>query len=563
MPARLLPILLAWLLLAGPVQGELRLSLEMDDLSGPGWRAEGVSLVLDKQGLTGAAARLKADAIPFVLENLSLDCPRPGFVPPGCPAGRLTLGAPAALRGAVALAFLPDGLRLALAGLNLAAGRLDLTAAFPTGGWRLDLEGRGLMLDPLLSLADPLLPVSLHRQSTAGILDLSAHLEQAGDLQGNLRLTGRGVGLSTAQGLYAAQGVDLEWVGAIHGPKVAGRLHLTRGELYLDPLPVTVPPGGLLLAGGLGFKDRTLTLEGLQFNHPQVLDGTVDGVIGLAGQGLSRLELTLRGAVLPEAYRRYLQPFWLGTTLGELETTGALKGGFRWRDGRLSALEVILAGVDLADGQGRFAVTDLEGGVGWGVDGDHYLSWSAARVYRLDLGAARFDLRSRGDDLLLESTARIPLLDGAVLLEQLELEDLAATPGVALAARLEPVSMKSLSQALDWPPLAGKLSGTIPGIHYRQGRVDLLGALVVQIFGGDVVLTDLHLEDPFGVVPRLYADLTIRDLNLETLTGTFDFGRITGRLEGKVRDLVLTDWRPTAFDGVLGTPPGDDTPHRI
>jgi hypothetical protein len=107
------------------------------------------------------------------------------------------------------------------------------------------------------------------------------------------------------------------------------------------------------------------------------------------------------------------------------------------------------------------------------------------------------------------------------------------------------------------------VSGIIPRVRLAGGRLAIEGALLVRAFDGSVVVRDLVLEDPFGVVPRLSANLDVQGLALEPLTRAFDFGRITGRIAGQVEGLVLEEWQPVAFDARLETPPDDDMPHRI
>jgi len=55
----------------------------------------------------------------------------------------------------------------------------------------------------------------------------------------------------------------------------------------------------------------------------------------------------------------------------------------------------------------------------------------------------------------------------------------------------------------------------------------------------------------------------VNGLDLASLTRTFSFGEIQGRLGGHIRDLHLVDWKPVAFDAQLATPPGDGSRHRI
>lgn len=61
------------------------------------------------------------------------------------------------------------------------------------------------------------------------------------------------------------------------------------------------------------------------------------------------------------------------------------------------------------------------------------------------------------------------------------------------------------------------------------------------------------MERPFGVATTLSADLDLDDLDLLAITEVFDFGSITGRLDGRIHDLRLVDWSATAFDAELRT----------
>jgi hypothetical protein len=87
--------------------------------------------------------------------------------------------------------------------------------------------------------------------------------------------------------------------------------------------------------------------------------------------------------------------------------------------------------------------------------------------------------------------------------------------------------------------------------------------LDAHVFDGRVRVSDLRLEDAFGKWPRLDADIELERLDLEQVTHAFSFGRITGRLSGRVHHLKLFDWMPVAFDAELHTPADDTATHRI
>jgi hypothetical protein len=131
----------------------------------------------------------------------------------------------------------------------------------------------------------------------------------------------------------------------------------------------------------------------------------------------------------------------------------------------------------------------------------------------------------------------------------------------ALAA--EALSLPDLTAALGWPALQGNLTVEIPAVSYAEGALDFDGELVAEAFDGTVRVKGLRLTDPFGAVPGLQAEASLRGLDLERLTRVFDLGRMTGRLDGDVHDLQLVGWEPVHFQAELRTPPGDTSRHRI
>ena len=46
----------------------------------------------------------------------------------------------------------------------------------------------------------------------------------------------------------------------------------------------------------------------------------------------------------------------------------------------------------------------------------------------------------------------------------------------------------------------------------------------MQVFDGEVAVSALSMERPFGVAPTLSADIALDDIDLESLTGVFGFG---------------------------------------
>jgi hypothetical protein len=85
----------------------------------------------------------------------------------------------------------------------------------------------------------------------------------------------------------------------------------------------------------------------------------------------------------------------------------------------------------------------------------------------------------------------------------------------------------------------------------------------MNVFDGRIAVTSLAMERPFGVAPTVQADLAVTGVDLLAMTEVFDFGSISGRLDGQVDGLRLVDWTPVAFDARFATVPRKGVRQRI
>ncbi|HEY9199049.1 MAG TPA: hypothetical protein VIR60_06755, partial [Gammaproteobacteria bacterium] len=336
--------------------------------------------------------------------------------------------------------------------------------------------------------------------------------------------------------------------------------------LYLEP-SAAAP---LQLSSQLVWSSaqKRIELDALTLEHTGVVQAQADLQLHLDDQvTVEAVDLELREAQLPGAYLTYIQPWLHGTAGDALETAGRFSGEYRYRAGGDTTLHLELDDVDIADAGQRFGFGKLGGVIDWGSDAEPRttaLRWQSGSVYRLALGAADVAVISRGMQFALREPARIPVLDGMLMIDEFALSD----PGEdAMRWRfdgvLTPVSMEAVCAALDWPRFGGQLSGMIPEVGYADGTLAVGGVLLARAFDGELTVRNLRLEQPFGRIPRLNADLAVENLDLDALTRTFQFGRIEGRLSGRVDGLQMVNWDPVAFAAAFATPAGDDSRHRI
>lgn len=381
-----------------------------------------------------------------------------------------------------------------------------------------------------------------------GALESQDGATAVADLDATLRIDYRRAGQATALG------VD----GSLRG----GELLFGEAYVALPDAPVEVGIEALSAASDSGW-----TLPRIEWRDGEALTARASAAIDRDGM-LGRLDLDLHSGDTSVLPGRYLSG-WLSRlgSLGDLGMQGALQAQARLAAGALHSASVQLDDVDIWDGLGRFRFDGLTGALrlSGSAEADSELRWRGGALRGVAFGPARLPLRSARGALQLREPVAVGLLGGQLHFDGLNLrlpadgEGLRASFGLGVTA----LELGRLAAAFGWPEFGGTLNGEIPDARYEDGRLDFNGGLTLRLFGGRIDVTSLALERPFGVAPALSADLLLRDLDLMAITGVFDVGSISGRLQGRVDGLRLIDWQPAAFDAWLETVPVRGVTQRI
>ena len=568
-----------------------RLELSIAELTAPAWRAQQMQFEFSWQSADGAGyrlqiGRLELPALEQTVQGIMIDCRR-GEVSAQrirCEQGELQLHHALIETRPIGLKFDLDRatgkLTGALDGIPLAGGRLNLQLDYAVASWQLQLQGSRLNPAALLSLW-PAQSKPLADWSTRVRMGLEARLQGREDslLQADWQATLADLAFSDALGATAGEGLAGRLVGRLTRTSdrwvINGDLNLNKGELLTPVCYLDATAHPLTLSGEWAFDHelRTLRVRFARLRVADLLDLRVQARLALASDmQLQMLKLNQRPFAVADVYRELLQPVLQGTPWGRFELAGQADLALDLQEGAVS-LDLGLHDASLDDQQidqatRRLGLYGVNGHLAWNRSGEMRPSWLAWRsghlLEHIEIGQARIDFRTAGQRFELQRQTRVPVLDGALQVDRLDIKAL-GTPQqqIQFDGILEPVSMSSLSQALGWVPLSGKLSGMLPGLQYKQGLFSIDGILLVRIFDGDILIKNLRLQDLFGVYPQLSANIEMHHLDLDQLTSTFSFGKITGRLDGFVKELHLEDWRPISFDARFYTPPDDQSRHRI
>ncbi len=395
----------------------------------------------------------------------------------------------------------------------------------------------------------------------SGEIDWTRAGAGASRLGARLRLAGAGFG--TADGLRAAENIDLAL--AVDARQSGDTWHWQtnvdwqQGAAYLHPLYLEAGPKlsarGQLAGKQVRVEHAELALEGVR-RLSATATANLDALDGAS------IALALDGADLALIGPRWIAPLLAPASADRLRFAGHISGALRLRQGRVQAVEGVFedAGVSLggAENGAGVALGPVAGKVSWapGVRSRARLEVGGGRWEKLTLGPFVIDAEL-ADDAVQFARTSIPVLDGSLVLDGLSLSRGQSGWQGSGSVVIEPVSMPALTAALELPPMSGVLSASLPGLRVSPGEIALDGALVISVFDGYLHATGLRLREPFGVASHLSADIQARHIDLAQLTETFSFGSITGFVDADVRGLELARWRPVGFDARIVSSPGD------
>ena len=561
-------------------------AIKLGTLEGDGWRIQGLHarLVWLEDDLASLQLNAAAATLPAPLgkvSELQLQCP--GALVSGkkiiCDQGQLHFSSSSLGRQQTRIRFEyhtdTGRVTLGVEGIRFDGGRLSIAGVFDQEAWDLTLQGAALQLDAVsarLSAAG-LMPVQLNG---SGVLGFKASLQGRGEqlLTGQVTAGLQTGEFSDEQGNVAGENLalslDAGLVQAGDQWKINAAVTARQGQVYIDPVFLDLDSQPVHATARLVWQPhpRRLTIRSFDYQQPDTLRVHVDGIINPGQPAMIKaLAIDVQEGAFPALYETWLQPWLQDTALADLQTAGNISGQLQWRQGKMTAVHLDLKDLSVDDNERLFGLFGLNGKVNWTRDGSVRQSdvrWDHGHVYRVPLGAAHIATEAAASTLQLREPARIAVLDGELRIDAFEFEY-----GGDNAHRwrvdgfLTPVSMRQLTRSLGWPEFAGKLSGVIPDVRYTNGNLEVGGMLLVRVFGGDITLRNLRLEQPLSVLPRLWVNAQVNNIDLEELTRTFSFGKIEGRLGGRVDGLYMESWRPVAFDAAFATPVGDTSRHRI
>jgi hypothetical protein len=338
--------------------------------------------------------------------------------------------------------------------------------------------------------------------------------------------------------------------------RFSSALNWQSGEVFWQPLYFANGGHELQLAGNL--RNNILTVDNANLKVDKVGDLNFNGKVDVKTYQLQSLDADLQNLNLTQAYPLLFKPFLGKTALNNTDLSGKAALKIHVVDSQVKTFTVQLNDVNIADVNKKFIFNNLNATIPWSYDEPKNIRIQYANGQLLNMPLGRTDISAEVNRYSLVSPKiTLPILDGALNLEDVSAARINDNWYWHLGADLTAVSMPDVSKAFKLPTMEGKASAKIPLVTYSGGTLTTDGEIVLNVFKGTASVTSLTLQNPLGQSPVLTADMNLRNLDLGSLTRTFSFGAIEGKLDGDVVDLEMLKWKPIKMDASLHSSPGE------
>ena len=392
---------------------------------------------------------------------------------------------------------------------------------------------------------------------TSAVMDIpfSLHIAQQAN-QIALDVLFNGAKFSDAAGLHAGEGLigDIQFTANKKqtGWQWRSELNWEKGEVFWQPFYFGDAGSAFSANGFVDAKKIVVNDAGLIVKD--VGEIKANAAIDAKTKQLTDATITAKQIDFNGLYTLLLKPTLEKSAFANLNVSGKANWQFQIKNTQPAHFELKLIDADIEDKNGKFSFSHVNANIPWDYDVAQNISlaYESGNLLHLPLGPAHLKAELNRYALTTPELV-LPLLDGALNFKDVSAAWLGKNWFWHLRMDLTPIDLSQFTTALGWPAMAGHISGQVPLVTYANKQLNMDGAMTFNVFDGTVGMNNLRIDDPLGVVTRLYADLTMRKLDLGVLTRTYRFGAIEGKLDGDVKGLELENWKAVRFDASLQT----------
>ncbi|MGB9716222.1 MAG: hypothetical protein ACPL1G_07435 [Thermodesulfovibrionales bacterium] len=152
------------------------------------------------------------------------------------------------------------------------------------------------------------------------------------------------------------------------------------------------------------------------------------------------------------------------------------------------------------------------------------------------------------NNLFILEEIHLSLLGGKINISNFQGRDIiSSSRQFSFSLGIQDMDINFLGENLMGMNLAGLLKADFTEIRYQYGTLYSQGKTSAKIFGGDIEATNILVKDIFSKARKIRGDIIFKDIDLEKVTENIKIGKMTGIIEGSIKNLEIEYGQPSRF----------------
>jgi hypothetical protein len=179
---------------------------------------------------------------------------------------------------------------------------------------------------------------------------------------------------------------------------------------------------------------------------------------------------------------------------------------------------------------------------------DGYVSIQKLETSSLSFDPFRLDLHAGKNKFVIEPLT-LDVFGGKAELGKSVLTIGPELPSIngLLSFSLRDLDLSKLPVQSEQIALNGTVLIDLPRVELNPDEILTEGKAEVNMFDTTILIEDIKVTKPFTKNRTIYCNVKFDDLNLEQLTNTVPFGKVTGILKGEIKELAVSYGQPERF----------------
>lgn len=237
----------------------------------------------------------------------------------------------------------------------------------------------------------------------------------------------------------------------------------------------------------------------------------------------------------------------LETTIRHESDALAITGTYRTDGASLAAPDMPLS-IQAITANVPFALRyPSSGSSRWLSQRPGFVRFQGVQRRRLTVDDLRIPLVISENRLEVPESVAVPFFGGQVHLYGLQIDDVLFPTRYRFGVKIANVDLGRMTRRLTGVEYPGTVNADLGMMRYENNRIASEGKAVVAVFGGEIEATDLFAENILSSSRKMGGNITFRDISLEQLTQKIAVGKMTGVIQGSLRNFAMEYGEPASF----------------